>query len=179
MSAENTSSEIQDQHSTEPFSLKNSDDFLLSNEDNQNVLEERPVDEMIKATITSTSMKDYESCKAAHTESVPTINTALLTDRKDENEEDTEVMPTSQFREKILSTSGASISRICESDEDGKLDVLPCEQQFLPLLVIVAFSQFVRVLDILMSMIEQECRGWFHIVTKEYAADHDKMFCQK
>ena len=68
MSAENTSSEIQDQHSTEKFSLKNTDDFPLSNEENQDVLEERPVDEMIKATITSTtSMKHYESCKAAHT----------------------------------------------------------------------------------------------------------------
>ena len=77
MSAENTSSEIQDQHSTEPFSLKNTDDFPLSNEDNPGM----------------------------------------------------EVMLTSQFGKEKLSTSGASISRICETDEDGKLDVLPCEQQ--------------------------------------------------
>ena len=83
---------------------------------------------------------------------------------------------------KILSTSCASISRICEADEDGKLDVLPCEQQkFLPLLVIAAFSQFVRVLDILMSMIEQEfpVTSAENGVTKEDVADHDKMFCQK
>lgn len=98
--------------------------FIVSSSD-----KERPINETREGTLSSTTscIKEYDTDRTvAHTESIFAFDVSSLASRDEEN---IAVVPTAKFGEEKLNAGNVSFSEICEFDGEGKLDVVPREQQ--------------------------------------------------